>query len=58
MMLVWLAALGFGGWWVWPHFARLALTRELLISAVWLLTGSAAWLLALSFGLQRYWRRQ
>jgi hypothetical protein len=57
MMLVWLAALLFGAWWVWPHFARLALTSELIMSTMWLVAGFAAWLLALSVGLQRYGRR-
>ncbi len=54
MMLVWLAGLGYGVWWVWPHFERLTITSELLVSVVWLVFGVAAWILALSFGLQRY----
>jgi hypothetical protein len=57
MMLVWLVALGFGAWRIWPQVARLGLTGELVVWMVWLVTGFAAWLLALRFGLQRYWRR-
>lgn len=57
MMLVWLAGLLFGLWWVWPQFARLTLTSEALMAALWLVMGLAAWLLALNLGLKRYWRR-
>ncbi len=57
MMLVWLAGLIFGLWWVWPHFARLTLTGEAVMAALWLVMGLGAWLLALNLGLKRYWRR-
>jgi hypothetical protein len=57
MMLIWLAALLFGLWWIWPHFQRMALTAEFLIGLVWLIIGAAAWIFALNLGLQRYWRR-
>lgn len=57
MMAVWLAALGFGLWWTWPHFARLALTGELVFSLVWLVIGAAAWVVALNLGIRRYWTR-
>jgi hypothetical protein len=57
MMLVWLAALLFGVWWVWPHVERVALTTDLLGALIWLSTGSVAWVVALRFGLRRYWRR-
>jgi hypothetical protein len=57
MMLVWLAGLFYGLWWVWPHFERMTLTADLVMAAVWLIIGSAAWLLALNLGLQRYRRR-
>lgn len=30
MMLIWLAGLLYGVWWVWPHFARLRLTTDLV----------------------------
>jgi hypothetical protein len=56
-MVLWLAGLLYGLWWVWPHFERMALTAELLVSFFWLLTGAVAWLVALNFGRQRYWRR-
>ena len=58
MMVIWLAALGFGLWWVWPHFERMALTAELILSLVWLIIGAAAWIVALNIGIQRYWRRR
>jgi hypothetical protein len=57
MMLLWLGGLLFGLWWVWPHFERAALTGELVMSVLWLTTGTLAWLLALNMGRQRYWRR-
>ena len=57
MMLAWLAALAYGAWWVWPHVERLALTSELIGSLIWLSMGAVAWVVALRFGLQRYWRR-
>jgi hypothetical protein len=57
MMLVWLGGLLFGAWWVWPHFERMALTRDLIVSVIWLVAGAVAWLAALSLGRRRYWRR-
>ncbi len=57
MMLVWLAAWVFGLWWMWPHFERMALTPELLMSFFWLMTGAVAWVFAFNLGRQRYWRR-
>ena len=54
MMLVWLAGLLYGLWWVWPLFERTTLTADLVMAAVWLIVGSAAWLVALSLGLRRY----
>jgi len=57
MMLVWLAGLLYGLWWVWPHFERMALSADLVMASVWLIVGSAAWIVALNLGLQRYWRR-
>jgi hypothetical protein len=56
LMLVWLAGLVSGLGWVWPHVARGALTADLVIGLMWLIMGTAAWLVALNFGLQRYWR--
>jgi hypothetical protein len=57
MMVVWLGGLIVGLWWVWPHFQRLAVTTDLVVAAVWLVTGAIAWTVALNMGLQRYWRR-
>jgi len=57
MMLVWLAGLLSGLWWVWPHFERMTLSADLVMGAVWLIIGTAAWIVALNLGLQRYWPR-
>jgi hypothetical protein len=57
MMLVWLAGMLFGLWWVWPHFERMALTAELFVAVFWLVTGAVAWIVVLNFGRQRYWHR-
>lgn len=57
MMAVWLAALGFGLWWAWPHFERLELSGDLVSAVVWLVIGAAAWIVALRLGIQRYFRR-
>jgi hypothetical protein len=56
-MLVWLGGLLSGLWWVWPHFQRWELTSDLIFALVWLVTGAAAWIVALSFGRRRYWSR-
>jgi hypothetical protein len=55
LMAVWLAALAVGLWWVWPHFERGELTRELVLSVLWLVGGAVAWLVALNAG--RAWFR-
>ena len=57
MMLVWLAGLVSGLWWVWPHFERMTLSADLVMASVWLIVGSSAWIVALNLGLQRYRRR-
>jgi hypothetical protein len=57
MMAVWLAALGFGLWWIWPHVERMALTRDLIGGLIWLTIGLLAWLFALNLGIRRYFRR-
>ena len=41
MMLVWLAGLLYGLWWVWPLFERMTLTADLVMAAVWLIVGPA-----------------
>ena len=50
LMAIWLAALVFGAWWVWPHLERMTLSADLIISLVWLVIGAAAWLVALNLG--------
>ena len=57
MMLVWLGALLTGVWWVWPIFQAPAFSFDLIAAVMWLVIGFAAWVLALNFGRQRYWRR-
>ena len=57
MMLAWMGGLLLGFRGVWPLFQRPALTPELFIPLVWLVIGSAAWGVALTFGLQRFRRR-
>jgi hypothetical protein len=57
MMLLWLAGLAYGVWWIWPSLERLQLTGELAMSLIWLLIGVTAWIFALNLGLRRYWRR-
>jgi hypothetical protein len=57
MMLLWMCGLAFGLWWVWPHVQRMALTADLVFSVVWLVIGTAAWLVALNLGYQRFRRR-
>ena len=57
LMVLWLAGLLFGVWWVWPHVERMKITADLIISLVWLVIGGAACVVALNMGIQRYWRR-
>ena len=57
MMLLWMGGLLLGLRGVWPLLQRPSLTPELVIPLVWLVIGTAAWGLALSFGLQRFRRR-
>jgi hypothetical protein len=55
MMLLWMAGLGFGLWWIWPHVERMALTSDLVLGVVWLVIGAAAWVMALTLGYRRFW---
>ena len=57
MMLIWLAGLAFGVWWVWPHFEQMALTWDLPAAILWLVMGTLAWIVAFDMGRRRYWRR-
>jgi hypothetical protein len=54
MMLVWLAGLLYGLWWIWPLVERMTLSADLVMASVWLIIGVAAWLVALNLGLRRY----
>lgn len=42
---------------VWPLLQRPALTGDLVIPLVWLVIGTAAWVVALNIGWQRFRRR-
>jgi hypothetical protein len=55
MMLAWLGGLLLGLRGVWPLLQRP--TGELVIPLVWLVIGTAAWIVALNFGVQRFRRR-
>jgi hypothetical protein len=57
-MLIWLAALISGVWWMWPTFARLAITKDFVAGLLWLAVGTLAWIVAFNYGRQRYWRRR
>jgi hypothetical protein len=57
MMLVWLGAMLYGLWWVWPHFEKMELTAELGAALFWLATGATAWIVALRMGIARFWPR-
>jgi hypothetical protein len=56
LMAIWLGALLFGLWWVWPHLERGELTRDLVLSVLWLVGGGVAWIVALNAG--RAWFRR
>jgi hypothetical protein len=57
MMLLWLAGLVGGVWWVWPHIQRMTVTADLVFALSWLVVGATAWLVALNFGYRRFWQR-
>jgi len=57
MMLAWMGGLLLGLRGVWPLLQRPTLTPDLVIPLVWLVIGTAAWGVALNFGLQRFRRR-
>ena len=57
MMLAWLGGLILGVRGVWPLLREPALTPDLVIPLVWLVIGTAAWVLALNLGWQRFRRR-
>jgi hypothetical protein len=57
LMFAWLGGLLLGLWQAWQLFHAPSLAFEPVAAGMWLIIGFAAWLLALSFGWQRYWRR-
>jgi tryptophan-rich sensory protein len=57
MMLAWMGGLVLGVRGIWPLLQRPALTPDLVIPLVWLVIGTAAWIVALNVGLQRFRRR-
>ena len=60
MMLLWLGGLLLGAWQAWPLLRDpgQAAPQDLVAAAMWLVIGSTAWVVALNFGRQRYWRRR
>jgi hypothetical protein len=56
LMLVWLALLIRGGWWMWPAFEKLEFSQDAITGLLWLAMGSLLWLLAFLYGRERYWR--
>jgi hypothetical protein len=57
LMAIWLGALLFGLWWVWPHFERGLLTGDLVLATLWLVGGGVAWVVALNAGRDWFRRR-
>ena len=55
LMLVWLAFLLRGVWWIWPAIARMELSEDLVAGLLWLILGALAWVLAFGYGRRRYW---
>jgi hypothetical protein len=57
LMLVWLAFLIRGVWWIWPAIEGRELTQDLVAGLLWLILGTLAWVLAFNYGRRRYWPR-
>lgn len=57
LMLIWLAALLSGVWWLWPTLVNFGPAKDLVAGLLWLVIGACAWLIAFNFGRARYWRR-
>jgi hypothetical protein len=57
LMLVWLAFLIRGVWWIWPAVESMQFSQDLLAGVLWLCMGTLAWLLAFNYGRRRYWRQ-
>jgi hypothetical protein len=57
-MVLWLAALLSGVWWLWPTLSALAITGDLVAGLLWLAIGTLAWIVAFNYGRQRYWRQR
>lgn len=57
MMVVWMGGLLLGLRGVWPLLQRPTLGGDVVMSLVWLVIGTAAWIVAFTVGRQRFWRR-
>jgi hypothetical protein len=57
LMVIWLGALIFGVWWLWPTLIAMTFTSDLVAGLLWLAIGTLAWVVAFNFGRERYWRR-
>jgi multidrug resistance efflux pump len=57
LMLIWLAGLVLGVFYIWPFVQPMQLTGDAVAAVLWLIMGALAWLMAFNFGRQRYWRR-
>ena len=55
-MLVWLAFLVRGVWWIWPAIEAMEYSQDLVAGVLWLSMGTLAWVLAFNYGRQRYWQ--
>jgi hypothetical protein len=55
LMLVWLAFLIRGVWWMWPTFQKMEFSQDLIAGSLWLTMGAALWLLAFAYGRGHYW---
>jgi hypothetical protein len=61
MMLAWLGGLLLGAWQAALLLLRdpaAAAPQDLVVAAMWLIIGFAAWAFALNFGRQRFWTRR
>jgi hypothetical protein len=56
LMLLWLAFLMRGVWWIWPAVERMQYSQDLVAGVLWLSLGTLAWVLAFNYGRQRYWQ--
>jgi hypothetical protein len=56
LVLMWLAFLLRGVWWIWPAIARMELTEDLVAGLLWRIPGALAWAWPSLWPCrQRYW---